>query len=204
MAITDSQSKPEGHDRLRQNAEAKIRTGTAPRTGSGNLDIKTLELLYQGALNPETAADALKFLHELQTHQVELDLLFEQLKANEQEQAEELDHYRTLFEHAPIAYLIVDMEWEVVEANEAAGELLKTAPGTLDGEQFINLFGANNVPALAKAMASFKRQLADNATPAELRLDLDRPDPVTIKAAYSPSRNCIFLLLGSFPATTPP
>lgn len=205
MATNKGRPTTAGHARLRQHAEERIQSGTAPRTGEGILDIETLELLYQGALNPESAADAVQFLHELQTHQVELDLLCEQLKANEEEQSEELTHYRTLFEQAPMAYLVMDVAWDVVEANEAAGTLLGKTPEALVGQTFSGLFGADDKAAVLEVMK--KLQLHDQAPSddqtTETQLNLISRDPLIIRATPSPSRDCLFMLLGDAPVSTP-
>lgn len=131
MAQLNEHPKTKHHARLRHSAESLIEDGVAPAAGGGTLSIDTLELLYNRASNPQSAADALKLLHELQTHQVELDLLYEQLQANEYETNEELLYYRSLFELAPIAYLILATDGQIIEGNEAAGALFGIAPESL-------------------------------------------------------------------------
>lgn len=121
------------HERLRQSAEDLIEHGVTSRNKGGSLSLAALHLLYERASQPESAADALKLLHELQTYQVELDLLYEQLQANEQEISEELAHYRSLYEKAPAAYLIVATGGEVIEGNEAASVLLGESQQALSG-----------------------------------------------------------------------
>ncbi len=124
----------EGHDRLRHSAEKLMEKGATPRTSGGALSVDALTLLYQHASTPETAPDALKLLHELRTHQVELDLLYEQLQANEHEINEELTHYKSLYEFAPAAYLIVANDGVIIEGNQAAGVLFGTSVIALTGK----------------------------------------------------------------------
>lgn len=133
MADTHGYSNVERHDRLRRSARDLIDHGVPPRNHGGNLSVDALQLLYERASKPESAADALKLLHELQTYQVELDLLYEQLQANEHELSEELAHYRSLYEQAPAAYLIVANDGEIVEGNQAAGVLFDESIPNLVG-----------------------------------------------------------------------
>ncbi|WP_051208076.1 PAS domain-containing protein [Saccharospirillum impatiens] len=115
-------------ERLRLNAEKLIRDGSAPTTGRGTLSVDALELLYRRASDPEHAADALKLLHELQTHQVELDLIYDQAHLNDSQVEEEFFHYKALFDLAPMPYLVVAHDGQIVESNVAAGVLLSTDP----------------------------------------------------------------------------
>ncbi|MEX1198528.1 MAG: PAS domain-containing protein [Pseudohongiellaceae bacterium] len=117
-------SRLKTHAQLRARAEALLRDGSAGTSKGGTLGIDALELLYRRASEPEFAADALKLLHELQTHQVELDLLIEQLQSNEDELTHELAYYRALYELAPVAYLVITRDGRVVESNAAASALL--------------------------------------------------------------------------------
>ncbi|MCL7945374.1 PAS domain-containing protein [Marinobacter sp. ATCH36] len=126
MTTSGESSWEENRAQLRVNAEELIRDGaaTAAKMGGGALGVDALALLYRRAGDPDFAADALKLLHELQTHQVELDLLLEQLQASETELTEELARYQSLYQLAPVAYLVVARDGRVIESNAAAGTLL--------------------------------------------------------------------------------
>jgi PAS domain-containing protein len=130
MTTTGEISWAENRAQLRVHAEELLKDGaaTAAKFGGGALGTEALALLYRRASDPEFAADALKLLHELQTHQVELDLLLEQLQDSESELTEELAHYQALYQLAPMAYLVVARDGRVIESNAAAGALLGFAP----------------------------------------------------------------------------
>jgi PAS domain-containing protein len=81
-------------------------------------------LLYRLSSDPASASDALKLLHELQTHQVELDLQHAQLLESENELHAQLAHYRALYEQAPIGYLVLEGDGRILQSNRAAAELL--------------------------------------------------------------------------------
>jgi len=108
---------------LRFEAETRLKNGTTPYSKGWTLNSETLTLLFKFASDPEKAGDALKLLHELQTHQVELDLQHEQLETNERELADSLNHYKILYDYAPVGYLIVSPEGRIIESNLTAARL---------------------------------------------------------------------------------
>lgn len=116
---------------LRQNAEERLRAGTAPSTQGWSVGARALTLLYDLASAPATASDALKLLHELQVHQVELDLQYEQAEQDRSQLSDDLAMYTALFDLAPFAYLTLDTEGLVIAANRIAAEWL--APETGQG-----------------------------------------------------------------------
>ena len=117
--------------KLRQSAEERIEKGTAPFTRGWPTGMQTLTLLHALASAPETASDALKLLHELQVHQVELDLQHEQAEQDRRQLTEDLTNYTALFDLAPFAYLMLESEGVVFAANRIAADWL--APETGEG-----------------------------------------------------------------------
>ncbi|ANB02367.1 PAS domain-containing protein [Ectothiorhodospira sp. BSL-9] len=141
--------EPRGHEQLRADAEERLREGTAPPTRGWTLGEDALALLYSLARNPDSASDALRLLHELQTHQVELDLQYQQLEANEQELALEKDRYKVLFNNAPAGYLTVDLDGRVIEANPAGAELLGAPRDRLVGHTVVSFLAPESRATLA-------------------------------------------------------
>src|SRR4029453_4170433 len=119
--------------KLRLNAEARLEAGSAPPTNGWSVGVNALGLLHKLASSPENAVDALKLLHELQVHQVELDLQTEQMESTQRELAEELARYRGLYEYAPVGYLNISAQRDIVECNIAAARLLGTGQEALRG-----------------------------------------------------------------------
>ena len=107
---------------------------TAHLRGRARTGVDALRLLYRLSSNPDTAEDALKLLHELQVHQVELDLQNESIAAHEQALVEELSLYQDFYDSAPLGYLLVDGGCVVVRCNPAAAELLARKAPSLWGE----------------------------------------------------------------------
>ncbi len=140
--------------RLRHDAETRLNTGTAPATAGWTVSPEALSLLYRLASTPDSAGDALKLLHELQAHQVELDLQHAQMEANQRELAVDLDRYRVLFDAAPIAYFLCDPDGRIVECNLAGASLLDVAPAAFSGRPFAEFLQPESRRALIECLQS--------------------------------------------------
>lgn len=120
--------------KLRQSAEERIEKGTAPFTQGWPTGMQALTMLHDLASAPETASEALKLLHELQVHQVELDLQHEQAEQDRRQLNEDLRNHTALFDLAPFAYLTLEPDGLVVAANRIAADWL--APETGEGKEW--------------------------------------------------------------------
>lgn len=121
---------------LRQQAHQQLAAGTAPSSRGWGVGVEALTLLHRLASSPSSAADALKLLHELQVHQVELDLQQAQSEANEHELTQQLAHYQALYEQAPVAHFVVDCGGRIVESNRAGSDLLGARNSEHSGRRF--------------------------------------------------------------------
>jgi len=146
MLTTTDQTRP--HVQLRDNAEIRIRTGIAPQTLGWTIGTAALALLHNLASNPATAGDALKLLHELQVHQVELDLQHERVEEDRGELQNLADHYSELYAFAPVAYFTVDNEGHIIEGNLAAADMLGAGRDELGGRNIVSLVAPSSGPAL--------------------------------------------------------
>jgi PAS domain-containing protein len=115
--------------KLRQTAEERLKKGTAPITRGLPIGAQALTLLHDLASSPETAGDALKLLHELQVHQVELDLQYEQAEQERHQLDEDLCMYSALFEMAPFAYVTLNRDGLLLAANRIAADWFAPAHG---------------------------------------------------------------------------
>lgn len=213
VETTKAREEREHNERLRLTAQALIKEGAAPVTRLSNLGGDTLELLYRRANNPEFAPDALKLLHELQTQQVEMDLLYEQLKTNEYEMTDELAHYRALYELAPVAYLIVANDGQIVESNEAAGTLLGFLPRHLVGHPVTEFLSPSSRAALTQLIHSTLESPGTKATcvaelpAASLHTDwadsLSSGRRLTVSARRSAFGDSILMVVSAVPESDP-
>ena len=88
---------------------------------------EAMAVLYKLASLPSTAGDALALLHELQVHQVEVDMQHEELRHSRADLENHLARQTNLVERAPAAFLVIDETTVVCEINRAGVRLLGAA-----------------------------------------------------------------------------
>ena len=134
--------------RLRLSAETRLKSGTAPPAHTWSTSVEALTLLHKLATSPANAGDALRLLHELQVHQVELDLQHEQMEQNLSELTEDLDRYAQLYEFAPIAYFTIDRDGRIIEGNVAGARLFGVEQNELSARPVDSFLAPNCRPLL--------------------------------------------------------
>lgn len=108
---------------LRSRALARL-TGPSAQPHMRTDPSTALGVLYELASSPATAPGALALLHELQVHQVEVDLQDEELRRSRAELESALSRQAQLYDYAPAAYFTVDRDTVVAELNLTGAELL--------------------------------------------------------------------------------
>jgi two-component system sensor kinase FixL len=91
-----------------------------------------------------------KLMHELQVHQIELEMQNDQLRLTQLELEQARDRYADLYDFAPIAHLTLSASGEILEANLKAAELLGVERGRLIHQKFSRF-------VLAEAQDAFNR-----------------------------------------------
>lgn len=142
--------------KFRQSAEERLKTGTAPSTQGWPTGAQALTLLHGLASEPETASDALKLLHELQVHQVELDLQHEQVDEDRHQLVEALQSFTRLFDAAPFGYLALEADGKVVAANCIAAAWLGVESGQCNGRSLEDLVDAEGRLAVNELLRSLR------------------------------------------------
>ena len=69
-------------------------------------------------------ADARALVHELQVHQIELEMQNDELQRAQAAAQEASERYCDLFDLAPVAYFLWDHEGRILEVNLAGAALL--------------------------------------------------------------------------------
>ncbi|ABI56469.1 PAS domain-containing protein [Alkalilimnicola ehrlichii MLHE-1] len=177
--------------RLRLAAERKLASGTAPPANGWTVSVDALGMLYRLASAPGSADEALKLLHELQVHQVELDLQQEQLVAAEREAEAALNRYQTLYEYAPVAYFVVDHSGTIMDVNRAGAGQVGGCP---IGRAFSEVLASESRPAVQDLFAALGEE-GDEAT-CRVRLAQDE-GPVNLVAAVAPGGDLVLITVSN-------
>jgi len=127
-----------------------------------------LEVLYELAAAPETAGDALAVLHELQVHQVELELQAEELQRANAELEAALRRQTELFEAVPVSCYTVNRDSVIQEVNLRGALLLQSERDALPGRPLCHFFAPKSAHMLLRRLAEVSR----GGTPDACELDL--------------------------------
>jgi len=148
---------------LRRQAEARLRERPAKTGGLGS------------------EADTQRLVHELEVHQIELEMQNEELRIARAEVESGLEKYSDLYHFAPVGYLSLDREGTILEANFAFASLLGTERSRLLDRRLGLFVAAADRPALneflAQVFASKARVsrelvlLREGKTPVEARIE---------------------------------
>jgi len=179
--------------RLRHAALARLKSGTAPPMNGWATGMEALTLLYRLASNPASAEDALKLLHELQVHQVELDMQHEQLGDSRREIDDELDRYVELFDCAPIGYASVDLKGGIIEANLAAAGLFGSLRDEMRGRPLASLLDSASRPALQGLLQRLRVPGAKETCTAQSGGDAGTSQRLQVVASLAPDGHSILM-----------
>ena len=102
--------------------------------------------------HPETGqaldeTDTQRLVHELQVHQIELELQNEELQQARDELEVGLERYTDLYDFAPVGYVTLDREGTIHEANLASTTLLGVERAYLIKRTFGQFISADGRPA---------------------------------------------------------
>jgi PAS domain S-box-containing protein len=109
-----------------------------------------------------------ELIHELQVHQIELEMQNEALREAQQRRGEVLRLYTDLYDFAPVGYLDLDREGRIERANLTASAQLKVSRGPLVGRSLYDFIHTDGQDALFKqlrrVLRSRKRQSCEVRT----------------------------------------
>ncbi len=150
--MSESRSPKEGYARLRQRSETILKEANGKKT----------ELTENGLL---------ELFHELEVHQVELDLQNEELQRAAKKLEAAHDEYFKFYEFAPVGFLALDRNGTIERANAAAADLLQDLRRYLVGQKFSNRVYPEDLPVyFAKIKKISESRVKDTKDSLELRL----------------------------------
>jgi PAS domain S-box-containing protein len=104
--VTILKKRPLISSDLRRRAEARLKESLAPQ------------------VEPRTEADTKRLLHELQVHQLELEMQNSELREARDEVEAQLERYTDLYDFAPVGYYSIDEQGLILEVNLTGAALL--------------------------------------------------------------------------------
>ena len=138
---------------------------------TGDLRARAEKILASGGtgLSPIPPDDVLELVHELQVHQVELEMQNEELRRAQETVARSRDRYVDLYDLAPVGYVTLDPQGLILDLNLTGARLLG-APRNLLLKQPFMLFVA---PECRQAFYKYLRQLSVSAAIRSCELKLN-------------------------------
>ncbi len=136
---------------LRSRAERLLKEGSAKTQADRVMSPAALQTLHEMATAPAQASAALKLLHELQVHQVEIDLQREHCETHCPLQ-QDASRFDRLFDEAPFAYLCLHDDGRLIEVNRLARTWLRLPDGTASGMLLAPLLTEGAQLSMAQAL----------------------------------------------------
>ena len=132
-----------------------------------------------------TQRETEKLLHELQVHQIELELQNEELRAAQAALESSVEEYADLYDFAPVGYFTLDRQGTIVRLNLAAAALLGAERQKLAGQRFSARLEKSDRRAfenyLGRVWASTTSQSC------EVRIAVGGPGPRVAEISATPS-----------------
>jgi len=151
----ESEAQPD----LRLRALARL-TGHADAASPRASPATALGVLFELASSPSTSGDALALLHELQVHQVEVELQAEELRGSRGELEARLIRQTQLYDLAPAACFTIDRNTAICESNLAGARLFGTERDALPGRRLEQLFTPDSGGSLRAMLADVRDRAA--------------------------------------------
>ncbi|MCC6532643.1 MAG: response regulator [Burkholderiales bacterium] len=118
--------------------------------------------------------DTERLLHELHTHQIELEMQNEALLSARTELEAALARYTELYDFAPIGYLVLGAEGNIRELNFSAASLLGVTRGALANERLDRFMPKAERAAFIDFLATVLQTRKDRAYQRDVSIDTTR------------------------------
>ncbi|MCK9606157.1 MAG: EAL domain-containing protein [Methylomonas sp.] len=130
------------------------------------------QLIAKPEAMPTTPSDDKKLLHELQVHQIELEMLYENLRHAQDELEKSWASYFDLYELAPVGYLTINDSGSILNANLTATTLLGITRKALLKKTLTEFVSASD----QDNYYLHRKKLAETGEPQVLQLHLTKAD----------------------------
>jgi signal transduction histidine kinase/CheY-like chemotaxis protein len=106
----------------------------------------------------EASEDVVRLVHELQVHQIELEMQNEELRRARDELEVSAIRYSELYDFAPVGYVTLDAQSTILEINLVGATLLGTDRARVLGQRFAAWVTPGTRPALERLLAALQRE----------------------------------------------
>ena len=124
--------------------------------------------------------DPIRLLHELQVHQIELELQNDELMTAHRELDALRAKYQSLYESAPVGYLTLSAAGHVLDCNDKALQMIGLDYAAVLKRPLRERFEADSVPAFDALLAGAARP--EGSVAAELAMNRPRRIPMFVRA----------------------
>jgi PAS domain S-box-containing protein len=150
-----------------------------------------LRELHPGTGPAQTDADTQRLVHELQVHQIELEMQNEELQKARDQMEAGLEKYSDLYDFAPVGFLTLDREGTIREANLTSASLLGIERSRLVKRRFGLCVSPADLPAFNAFLTRvFESKVRESC---EVTLINEGSPPVEVRieaAAAASGREC--------------
>jgi len=165
MGINKNKNRLSAAAELRRQAEQQLRANTAALP------------------NPPTETDTQRLLHELQVHQIELEMQNAELHQTRDKLDKALANYTDLYDFAPVGYFTLDRKGVVAAANFTGATILGVERGRLIGRRFGQFVDARDRPVFTALLDTVFTRQGKDACQVTLTTEENSPIFVHIEAA---------------------
>jgi two-component system, cell cycle sensor histidine kinase and response regulator CckA len=145
------------------------------------------------SLTPE---DSQRLIHELQVHQIELEMQNEELQRARQETEKSLQRYSDLYDSAPVGYFTLTVDGAITAVNLSGATLFGVPRGQLIGQRFAQFVATGSRPAFLAFLDRTSGSSTKQACDLEIRPKGSGALYVQIEAMAAGSRlECRFALI---------
>ena len=133
----------------------------------------------KSAAIPETEADSLRLMHELQVHQIELEMQNEELAQANAELKSTLSQYAELYAFASVGYFTLTRDGTIRRANLTAAKLMGVGLSELIKRRFAVFIS----PASRPTFSAFLDEvfISGNKKICEVTIQKDGADPLWVQ-----------------------
>lgn len=192
--MTSQMKKMIHQHNLRQRAQSRLSGPSGPSDAQAGA--AALGVLHQLASSSETADQALTLLHEIQVHQVEIDMQSEELRSTLSGCEDALDRQLAYHDAMPVACCGLDAGNRILEINTTGARWLGLARQNLLGQTIHAFLTPEGKQALCAKAEALQRGEVPGSW--ETTLLSDKQTARTVRAALSadtaPGRHILVLM----------